>query len=29
VVEIKDATDTDTSASYLEKGKVRTKYYDK
>jgi hypothetical protein len=29
VVEIKDAIDTDKSASYLEKGRLRTKFYDK
>jgi hypothetical protein len=29
VVEIKDATDIDKSASYLEKGRLRTKFYDK
>ena len=29
VVEIKDVTDTDKSASYLEKGRLRTKFYDK
>jgi hypothetical protein len=29
VVEIKDVTDTDKSASYLERGRLRTKFYDK
>jgi len=29
VVEIKDATDIDKSDSYLEKGRLRTKFYDK